>query len=128
MQDLHEDEHLPLHNALSRVDRALRDCDLHTARLQLAIFAAGLDRYVRSEERVLFPVVERLVPAQRASTMKMRREHRSLRTLVDRVKDSLDGFDAACRLRVLGNLRSVFLLHMTKEEWVIYPLLHPTSP
>ena len=126
MQD-HAGEHQRLNDALSRLDRALRDRDLHTARLQLAIFATGFDRYVRSEEHFLFPVVEHLLPAHGASTTKMRREHRSLRNLVVGVKDSLDRFDEPRRFQLLGDLRSVFLLHTTKEAWVIYPVLGGVS-
>ena len=116
-------DHHRLDDALSRLDRALRDHDLHTARLQLAIFAAGLDRYVRSEERVLFPLIERLLPAHSASTTCMRREHGSLRSLVANMKEALDRYDEPRRFDLLGDLRSVFLLHNTKEAWVIYPVL-----
>jgi hemerythrin-like domain-containing protein len=117
----------PLDEALSRVGQALRVRDLHTARLQLAIFAAGLERYVQSEERVVFPVVERMLPAHRASTTRMRREHGSLRALVASMKEALDRHDEPRRFQLLGNLRSVFLLHKTKEAWVIYPVLQGAS-
>jgi hemerythrin-like domain-containing protein len=115
--------HHRLDDALSRLDRALRDHDLHTARLHLAIFAAGLERYVSSEERVLFPLVERMLPGHCASTTHMRREHRSLRTLVADMREALERYDEPRRFKLLGNLRSVFLLHNTKEAWVIYPVL-----
>jgi hemerythrin-like domain-containing protein len=123
----YEGEHHRLEEALSRLDRALRDRDLHTARLQLAIFASGLDRYVRSEEHILFPVVEHLLPAHCDSTTRMRSEHRSLRRLVESMKDSLERYDEPRRFQLLGNLRSVFMLHNTKEAWVIYPVLHGAS-
>lgn len=122
-----ERKHEQLEEALARLDWALRDHDLHTARLHLEIFAAGLDRYVSSEERMWFPVFDRMEPAHRTSTTKMRREHGSLRRLVARVSKALDSQDERGKLGLLGDLRSVFLLHVAKEEMVIYPVLRQTE-
>lgn len=108
----------------SHDDDIVLEMSQHTG---LAIFAAGLDRYVLSEERIWFPLVERLLPARCASTTRMRREHGSLRRLVASMKESLDRCDEPRRIHLLGNLRSVFLLHNTKEAWVIYPALQGGS-
>jgi hemerythrin-like domain-containing protein len=118
-----EDEHQRLDATLADLELALRSGDSDTVRAQLATFEAGLNRYVHGEERVLFPVLEALFPTRFGPTARMRREHRSLRKLVAAVWESLARGDRSRGTRMLGNLRSVFLLHLAKEEWIVYPLL-----
>lgn len=118
-----DDEHVRLEDTLADVEWSLRAGDTDTARRQLATFEAGLHRYVHGEERLLFPALEALVLSRFDPTASMRREHRSLRKLTGAVWDSFargDGSDAA---HALSTLRSVFLLHIAKEDLVIYPLL-----
>lgn len=117
-----EEEHDRLEAMLASLEWSLRAGDNDTARRQLATFEMGLTRYVQGEERLLFPVLEALVPARFAPTARMRREHRSLRKLTAAVWDSLARGDEALG-DTLGTLRSVFLLHIAKEELIIYPLL-----
>ena len=121
-----EDEHDRLEDTLADVEWSLRAGDTDTARRQLATFEAGLNRYVHGEERLLFPALDALVLNRTRfdPTASMRREHRSLRKLTGAIWDSFargDGSDAA---DALSTLRSVFLLHIAKEDLVIYPLLH----
>jgi iron-sulfur cluster repair protein YtfE (RIC family) len=118
-----EDEHVRLEATLAGLDRALRTGATDTARTQLATFEAGLNRYVHGEERLLFPVLEALAPRRFAPTARMRREHRSLRKLAAAVRDSVARGDGPRGVATLGMLQSVFLLHIAKEELIIYPLL-----
>jgi iron-sulfur cluster repair protein YtfE (RIC family) len=115
-------QHERLEQALSRLEWTLRVGDEDHARLHLAMFKARLDQYVEGEERLVFPMLERLVPAQLAPIAKMRREHASLRELLEDVWDAVDA-EHARRLDAFGILRSVLMLHVAKEEWFLYPLL-----
>jgi hemerythrin-like domain-containing protein len=112
-----------LEDVLARLASSLRAGDGRAARLQLTLFAAALERYVRSEERWLFPTIERMTPTRLAPTAKLRREHRSLRTLVAAIRDALDGAAPHRGLDAVGSLQSLFRLHVTKEEWTLEPLL-----
>jgi hemerythrin-like domain-containing protein len=118
-----EDEHVRLEATLAGLESALRTGASDTARAQLAIFEAGLNRYVHGEERLLFPVLEALAPTRLSPTARMRREHRSLRELAAAVRDSVARGDGPRGVETLGMLQSVFLLHIAKEELIIYPLL-----
>jgi iron-sulfur cluster repair protein YtfE (RIC family) len=117
-------EHVRLEATLAGLEWALRTGATDTARTQLATFEAGLNRYVHGEERLLFPMLEALVPSLFAPTARMRREHRSLRKLAAAVRDSVARGDGPRSVETLGMLQSVFLLHLAKEELIIYPLLH----
>jgi hemerythrin-like domain-containing protein len=122
-------EHGRLDATLGDLDRLLRAGDSSAARSRLARFTARLDRYVHGEERLLFPVIEGGKPTPLAPTAQMRREHGVLRRLVAAVRDAILRDDHAQSLDALGSLRSVFLLHHTKEEWLIHPrLVETVSP
>lgn len=118
-----EDEHQRLEAALSDLEVALHSGDSDTICAHLATFEAGLNRYVRGEERVLFPVLDALFPNRSGPTARMRREHRSLRRLVADVGGSIARGDGPRGADTLGDLRSVFQLHIAKEELILYPLL-----
>ena len=118
-----EDEHDRLDTTLADLEWSLRAGDTDMARVQLAAFEAGLSRYVHGEECLLFPLLDALVPTRFDPTVRMRREHRSLRKLTAAVWDCFARHDGPGGVDTLGTLRSVFLLHIAKEDLVIYPLL-----
>jgi iron-sulfur cluster repair protein YtfE (RIC family) len=82
---------------------------------------------VRGEERVLFPVLERFTSVSSKVTTTMRNEHRSLRGLVDTIGELIARADRRRGLELLATLRSVLLLHVAKEEWVLFPLIRPVA-
>lgn len=104
---------------LSKLDRTLRAGDRASALEQLVAFDAALTRYVRSEERDVFPLLERLSAVPVRATETMRAEHRSLRRLLDTVGVLVAREEPRRGLAALSSLRSVLLLHVTKEEWVL---------
>jgi iron-sulfur cluster repair protein YtfE (RIC family) len=112
---------------LTQLEETIRSGDRATALEQLITFDAELTRYVRGEERVLFPVLERFTSVSAAATTRMRCEHRSLRQLVDTLAELISRADRRRGLEVLATLRSVLLLHVAKEEWVLYPLVRPVA-
>ncbi len=104
---------------LAAVERWLRLGDFEMARLDLAAFDLELSGYVRSEERVVFPAIERLHAEPFAPTARMRSEHGKLRSLLLDVWSALDHGQSWQALEVLGGLRSVLVLHVAKEDWIL---------
>lgn len=83
--------------------------------LQLADFALKLDHIMRLEERAIEVCFQR--SATKTNLLDgVKREHASLRRLVALLASALDRADDRRALEVLGKLRSVLLLHVTKEE------------
>jgi hemerythrin-like domain-containing protein len=119
-------EHDRLDDALDDLHRFLRAGNTTAARNRLARFTTRFERYIHGEERLLFPVLEGGKRSHLAPTAQMRREHGFLRRLVAAVRDALHRDDHAQSLDALGSLRSVFLLHHAKEEWLIHPRLVET--
>ena len=116
-----EDQHALLELRLAALERAVRGVAFPDAFARLGGFTTHLDRYVRREERLLFPLYERMVDAAPGSTARMRREHAHLRRLAVEVSSSLAVADSPRALLGLGTLRSLLFVHGAKEAWVIYP-------
>jgi iron-sulfur cluster repair protein YtfE (RIC family) len=75
-------EHPCFDGHLAKLDASLRAGDNELARLHLATFDLQLSGYVRGEERIVFPALERITSGPCNPTAKMRKEHQSLRGLV----------------------------------------------
>ncbi|HVK77010.1 MAG TPA: hemerythrin domain-containing protein [Kofleriaceae bacterium] len=116
-----DDRHRQLDDALAAVGSSLGRCDYAGARRRLAGFDADLDRHIRREEQLLFPVYE-LAAGSAAATTRMRHEHGRIRRLARALDGALADGDASEGSDVLDALRSVLALHFTKEDWVIYPV------
>jgi iron-sulfur cluster repair protein YtfE (RIC family) len=108
---------------LAQLEASVRAGNRDAALEQLVAFDAELTRCIRGEERELFPVLERFTSISTTATARMRHEHRSLRRLVDTVGELVAREDRRRGLAVLATLRSVLLLHVAKEDWVLYPLV-----
>ena len=119
-------EHGRLDDALDDLGRFLRAGNTTAARDRLSRFIARFDRYVNGEERLVFPVLDGGKPSPQAPTAQMRREHGFLRRLVAALRDAIHRDDRPRSLDVLASLRSVFLVHHTKEEWLIHPRVAET--
>lgn len=113
----------PLDEDLILLERALGRRDLRAARAHLVSFGQRLTTYLRHEERTLFPLLEHQRPAPYLPTARMRREHVSLRQLLVLLWDTLGGADRRRELELVTLLRSVLMLHLIKEAWVLQPLL-----
>lgn len=120
-------EHPYFDRELAKLDASLRSGDNQMARLHLATFDLQFSGYVRGEERVMFPALERSTSGTCNPTARMRKEHESLRRLVASMWEALDSADERRGLKLLGTLRSVLVLHVVKEDWVLYPLLKRTG-
>jgi iron-sulfur cluster repair protein YtfE (RIC family) len=122
-----EDTHMRLDDKLGKLEASLRAGDRDAAFDIYLLFDAELTGYVRGEERLLFPVLERFTSMPTTATRSMRTEHRSLRRLVDTLGELLARDDQQGGLDIVSKLRSVLILHVAKEEWVLMPLLRPMA-
>ncbi|HEU4730797.1 MAG TPA: hemerythrin domain-containing protein [Kofleriaceae bacterium] len=128
MQQYLDDQHALLELGLAGLEGSLAAGAFFDARMRLAGFRAHLGRYVRGEERVLFPIYEQLPAVPREPTARMRREHGHLRRMIARLGAIIDRKDAPRGLTVLGALRDVLFVHSVKEDWLIYPSLVDAMP
>ena len=117
------DRHGRMDSTLAEIDLCVRTGDHDGAMEQLIAFDAELARYARGEEQLLFPVIDRFTSVPPRATEHMRREHRSLRRLVDTLGALLASDDTPRALDILGELRSVLLFHLEKEAWVLAPVM-----
>lgn len=117
------DRHGRMDFTLAVLDTCVRAGDHDGAIEQLIAFDADLTRYARGEEQLLFPVIDRFASVPPRATEHMRREHRSLRRLVDTLGSLLARDDAPRALDVLATLRSVLFMHLEKETWVLAPVM-----
>lgn len=120
------DDHAHLDDQLAELEAALRG-DHRDGFDRFLAFDGELTRYMRGEERLVFPVLERFTAMPRRATARMRSEHRSLRRLLDTLGEAIARGDAQRGLDVLATLRSVLLLHVTKEEWMLSPLMRAVA-
>lgn len=108
-----------LDTELADLEASVQEADRLTARIHLAAFELELGRYVSAEERVVVPAL-----SQHARTAaKMRAEHGRLRELVAAIRVALQSADLPRISDLVAALRSVWVLHVTKEEWVFERLL-----
>jgi regulator of cell morphogenesis and NO signaling len=102
--------------------RARESGDLQSAFDLYSEFAAGLRRHIGFEEDLLFPAFEARagLPPTAGPTAVMRREHREIRELLDRIDGSIA--DAASSPEALrARFHAVMEEHNEKEEGVLYP-------
>jgi hypothetical protein len=101
----------------------MRSGDWTGALEQYIAFDAELARYVKGEERLLFPVLERFTSIPVGATTIMREEHRSMRRLLDSLGVALRMPDQRRGLELVALLRSVLMVHVLKEDGLLKPLL-----
>ena len=115
------DDHEQLDRELARLAQSLWGGDHMLACLQLAEFALKLDHYIRREERALTFAYQLLEASSPRAMATVRREHLSLRKLVASIANALDRADDRRGVEIVSKLRSVLLLHVTKEELLLAP-------
>lgn len=106
-------------SGLANVERWIRLGDCEMARIELAAFDLELSGYVRGEERVVFPALERMHAEPFAPTTHMRTEHGKLRAMLLAMWSALDRDQPWQALEELGRLRSVLVMHIVKEDWIV---------
>ncbi len=113
------DEQEQLDQALSHLEHSLRTGELLVACRQLADFSLRLDRCLRREEHAFSFGYQRAHPCAPSPLAKVRGEQASLRRLVAAIANALHQADDRSCLDRIGALRSVLLLHLAKQEWLV---------
>jgi iron-sulfur cluster repair protein YtfE (RIC family) len=112
----------------ARLDRALEHAreDVQAnraaaARRALDEYARGLERRLRLEEELVFPVFEARSGMIGGPTGVMREEHRAIRAALALMRDGLACEDAARFAAGLHFMESILPDHHAKEEHILYP-------
>jgi iron-sulfur cluster repair protein YtfE (RIC family) len=94
----------------------------HAATCQ-AELERGLDRHVRLEEEIVFPLFEARSGIVDGPTAVMREEHRCLRRALSMMRAGIEARDTAAYAAGLEFLNSVRTAHDAKEERILYPMI-----
>jgi iron-sulfur cluster repair protein YtfE (RIC family) len=86
-------------------------------------YRSRLQRHMRLEERVLFPLVEALTPHAALAVAEMRHEHLHVQRLLAEARAALAASDAAAFHTAYDALGLVLLAHEAREERIVYPVL-----
>jgi hemerythrin-like domain-containing protein len=101
--------------------------DWTRARRAYAEFDGGLDRHIRLEEEILFPLFEARTGAAGPTTV-MREEHALIRGVLAVLRDGLARCDAGAFRDGVAALLAVLPGHNEKEEQVLYPTTDRVLP
>jgi len=84
---------------------------------------AQFDSHMRAEDEVLYPALERAVPATRGSLRPLRAEHEELRRMLEALIGTLDQTPNAMRNEQVGvqaqDLADLLRIHIRKEEAIV---------
>ena len=128
ISDVFQNDHNRL-DALFQSFQALKHENVAKAKETFAQFKSGLERHIRWEEEVLFPLwEEKTGMSDGGPTFVMRHEHRRIEEQLQAIDRSLtenNADDAQSEQTLLALLAA----HNIKEERVLYPSLdHVTTP
>lgn len=97
--------------------------DLSKAKEEFEAFRFGLQRHIRYEEDILFPMFEnRTGMFTSGPTAVMREEHRQIKEHLQSIYQKLLKEDPNCNFEE-GRLLTVLSIHNQKEEEVLYPAI-----
>ncbi len=94
----------------------------------LDAFRQVLKHHMDVEEQVLFPAFEQATGLSAGPTRVMRREHRELLALLDRVAAAVAARDVPGFRRAAEPFTALMNQHSAKEENVLYPLCDQALP
>lgn len=121
-------DHVRLDALVAETRQLLKGHSLRMARLTFATFAAGLNRHIEIEERILFPRFEEVYGGGRGPIRVMCAEHISIRELLAEARDAVQGDNAERALDRLDVLADELKTHNFKEEGVLYPAVDNALP
>lgn len=116
-------DHDRLEAILEAVSRGVEDRRMAEARETYRGFDDGLNRHIRIEEELLFPLFEARTGIADGPTAVMRSEHREIQKALDIMRDGLAREDGETFREGLRFLHSVLPDHNAKEEHVLYPTM-----
>ncbi len=115
-------------------DHARLDALLHEAGVRVAdgrwpdaveshtLFERGMQRHIRLEEEIVFPLFEARSGIVDGPTAVMRDEHRCMRRALSLMRAGIDAEDADGYAEALSFLNSVRPDHDAREESILYPM------
>ena len=115
-------DHRCLEGLLADVEREVVRGSFERARERYRAFDAGLDRHIRLEEELLFPLFEARTGIQSGPTVILRMEHRQIRVALGMMRDALAVGDAPRFHDGRRWLDDVLPQHDSKEEHILYPM------
>jgi hemerythrin-like domain-containing protein len=116
-------DHEGLRERLRRAGDLAEAGHLRQARTEFRAFQAVLERHVRAEEEVLFPLFEVRVGLVGGPTVLMRDEHRRMADHVRAMAQALDRDDRTAFTELRALFGELFLAHASKEERFLYMTL-----
>jgi iron-sulfur cluster repair protein YtfE (RIC family) len=114
-------DHDRLDGLLDRATRHVWEAQWLDASQAFGEFERGLDRHIRVEEEVLFPLFEARTGIVGGPTAVLRAEHREIRQGLALMRRGVDAEDPRAFEEGLAFLRSVLPAHNAKEEHILYP-------
>jgi iron-sulfur cluster repair protein YtfE (RIC family) len=117
-----KDDHRRLDALIDEVGERVRERGFADAARRFAEFAAGLQRHIEIEERILFPVYEEKTDITHGPTHVMRVEHLEIRRLLDAIAAALKEESSPRASQGLAALVDILTGHNRKEERVLYPM------
>jgi iron-sulfur cluster repair protein YtfE (RIC family) len=113
-----------------RLDALVREGQVHVsdarwpqALTSQAQLERALERHVRLEEEIVFPLFEARSGIVDGPTAVMRDEHRCLRRALAMMRAGIEARDGAAHADALLFLNSIRPAHDAKEERILYPLI-----
>jgi iron-sulfur cluster repair protein YtfE (RIC family) len=83
----------------------------------------GLERHLRLDEEIVFPLFEARSGIVDGPTAVMREEHRCLRRALAMMRAGIEARDAGAYADALALLDAVRPVHDAKEERILYPMI-----
>jgi iron-sulfur cluster repair protein YtfE (RIC family) len=116
-------DHDRLDALLADVTRMVDDGELERAEYSYGDFQQGLERHIRIEEDVLFPVFEQKTGMTHGPTEVMRREHQIIKEAMQLMREGLAAGKGAAFHEGRELLEEALPSHNHKEEHVLYPTI-----
>jgi iron-sulfur cluster repair protein YtfE (RIC family) len=114
-------DHDRLDGLLGEATKHVEAGRLGEARVIFSAFHDGLERHIRIEEELLFPLFESRTGMKHGPTAAMRAEHRAIEREIARMAHALEVGDASEYATGLSNVHGILGPHNVKEEQVLYP-------
>ncbi len=85
-------------------------------------FHVEIEKHFRTEEVTLFPAFEAVIGMTSGPTQMMRLEHAQMRSLLEKMRSSLDGQESSAFAGAAETLLILMQQHNMKEENILYPM------
>ncbi len=115
------DDHRKCDSTFADAEAAVAKGDLAAAMTAFERFNAETLHHFAMEEEVLFPAYEQRSGMLGGPTQMMRMEHQQVRSLLERMRTSLDSEDPNAFLGMAESMMILLQQHNMKEEQMLYP-------